>query len=257
MSESNFKLTETQLTTFEKDGYLVIPNWLVDDALAAMQKLTQHQFNHPTEPWELEHQLGYPGAPSTINEIGGQTPRRLLAAYQREKLWREFAVSAPLKTCLEQLFNHTEIFLSQAHHNCLMTKSPRYSSDTGWHQDSRYWSFQKPELITAWLALGEENSSNGGLRVIPGSHRMPLESKQFDDMSFFVANRPKNLALINKSRAIELQQGDLLFFHCKLLHSASRNQTNSTKLSLVFTYYSGDNSPKAGSRSARNSEITL
>lgn len=257
MSENTFKLTETQLKKFERDGYLIISNWLADDALAAMQELAQHQLNHAAEPWELEHQLGYPGAPSTINDIGGHTPRRILDAYQREKLWQEFAVSEPLKTCLGQLFNHTDIFLSQAHHNCLMTKSPRFSSDTGWHQDIRYWCFEKPELITAWLALGEEKSRNGGLRVIPGSHRMAFESEQFDDMSFFLADQPKNLALINKSRAVELQQGDLLLFHCKLLHSASRNETNSTKLSLVFTYYSGDNSPKVGSRSATNSEISL
>ena len=63
--------------------------------------------------------------------------------------------------------------MSQAHHNCVMTKNPGYSSETHWHQDIRYWSFQQPELVSVWTALGREHKGNGCLRVLPGSHQGP------------------------------------------------------------------------------------
>ena len=56
--------------------------------------------------------------------------------------------------------------LSQCHHNCVMTKHPGCSA-TLWHQDIRYWSFDRPELISAWFALDQEEAVNGALRVIP------------------------------------------------------------------------------------------
>jgi len=61
--------------------------------------------------------------------------------------------------------------LSQAHHNCIMTKNPAFSSATGWHQDIRYWSFQKPELVS----VGSHSAGARGERLPvagTGSHRM-------------------------------------------------------------------------------------
>nr|MBX2857159.1 phytanoyl-CoA dioxygenase family protein [Cellvibrionaceae bacterium] len=185
-----FSLAPYQIAAFEKNGYIILPQWLSGEALAAMQQLAQLQFKKPSEPWELEAQLGYPGAPASAAHEGGYTTRRLLGAYRRDPMWQSYATNPSLKNCLQQLFKHPDIFLSQAHHNCLMTKSPRFSSDTGWHQDSRYWRFAKPELITAWLALGRETSSNGGLQVIPGSHRQTFLAEHFDKKAFFLANKP-------------------------------------------------------------------
>ena len=60
--------------------------------------------------------------------------------------------------------------MSRAHHNCLMTKHPRYGSMTGWHRDMRFWSFEREDLVSVWLALGEETIDNGALWFVPGSH---------------------------------------------------------------------------------------
>jgi len=254
---TNCRLTDTQLEAFQRDGYLVIPRWEYGESLKSLQGIAKRQLDAAAPPLELEAQLGYPGAPEATSLFGSETPRRLLGAYQREPLWREFAVSDSMAVSLRQLFDDEDICLSQAHHNCLMTKSPRYSSDTGWHQDSRYWSFDRPELITAWLALGEETKKNGVLRVIPGSHRMKCKSSQFDSDLFFSANSDDNMSLISEAKALSLSAGDLVFFHCKLLHSATRNTTEMTKLSLVFTYHRRNNRPLAGSRSASVAEILL
>ncbi|HAW32834.1 MAG TPA: phytanoyl-CoA dioxygenase, partial [Planctomycetaceae bacterium] len=78
-----------------------------------------------------------------------------------------------------------------AHHNCIMTKQPEFSSDTMWHQDIRFWSFERRELISVWVALGEENTDNGCLKVIPGTHRMTFEPHRLDERIFLRPDLPE------------------------------------------------------------------
>jgi len=56
---------------------------------------------------------------------------------------------------------------------------------------------------------------------------------------------------------VELDPGDVLFFHCRLFHAASSNRSARTKFSAVFTYHATDNHPLPGSRSAGMPDIVL
>ncbi len=42
----------------------------------------------------------------------------------------------------------------------------------GWHRDIRYWSFEREDLVSVWMAIGEETIDNGALWFVPGSHAM-------------------------------------------------------------------------------------
>ncbi len=143
-----------------------------------------------------------------------------------------------------------EVVLSQAHHNCVMTKHPAFSSSTGWHQDIRYWNFGRPELVTVWLALGEERAATGSLAFLPGSHATSFTRDRYDDALFFRTDLESNRRLLESAYAVELDPGDVVFFHARLLHAAGRNTTDRTKMALVFTYHAADNPPTPGTRSA-------
>src|SRR5690606_8851150 len=132
-----------------------------------------------------------------------------------------------------------------------------FSSDTGWHQDIRYWSFARPELISLWLALGPERQENGCLQLIPGSHRMPFSPQSFDDALFFRSDWEANQPVLESRILAELNPGDALFFHCRTLHAATRNHMPQTKYSVVFTFRSLDNPPAPGSRSALSPELLI
>jgi phytanoyl-CoA hydroxylase len=138
-----------------------------------------------------------------------------------------------------------------------LTKEPQFSSDTGWHQDIRYWSFQKPELVNAWLALGPERPENGCLKVIPGSHRLTYSPEQFDQAVFLRDDLPQNRPLIESQQHAVLEPGDVLFFHCLTFHAASRNHTGESKHSVVFTFRGAENLPTPGSRSAQSPELLI
>ena len=41
-----------------------------------------------------------------------------------------------------------------------------------WHQDSTYWGLDRPDVVTAWVALTPSDASNGAMGFIPGSHTL-------------------------------------------------------------------------------------
>ena len=147
--------------------------------------------------------------------------------------------------------------MSQCHHNCVMTKHSGFSSETAWHQDIRYWSFDAPELVSVWLALGPEHGENGALRVIPGSHRLHLDRGRLDRHLFLRPELEANREFIDTAALVELEAGDVLFFHCRLFHAAGKNRTEDVKLSAVFTYHAGGNRPIPGTRSDRYPSIPV
>ena len=188
---------------------------------------------------------------------GGLTPRRLLNAYSRSAAFRRWAIGSAVGAPLAALLDSNDVRLSQCHHNCIMTKHPGHSSLTSWHQDIRYWSFDRPELVSVWLALGAETRRNGALSIIPGSHQLELDRGRLDRDLFLRPELRENAALIDQARVIELAPGDALFFHCRAYHAAGRNTTDAVKLSAVFTYHDGGNRPIPGTRSDQYPSIPV
>jgi phytanoyl-CoA hydroxylase len=250
-------LSPDEAAAFEHDGFLVLRGFASPARCHALVEEIDRCLDPPVGPLELEAELGYPGAPSDMHASGGQTPRRLLYAYARGPLFRDWARDPDLTGIVSALLGTRDIAVVQAHHNCIMTKYPRYGSETGWHQDIRYWSFARPVLINAWLALGPEGPEQGGLRVVPGSHRMTFSPDRFDDALFFLPQVAENRSLLADAVDIRLDQGDVLFFHCRLLHAAGCNRSAEIKRSLVFTYNRLDNPPLPDSRSARLAQLGI
>jgi phytanoyl-CoA hydroxylase len=245
-----------QIAELRTHGYLVIPGFLSPDSIARLNALAGTQLAARVPPLELEADLQYPGAPASRASMGGETVRRLLNAFDRHPEFARHALASPLRRWLEAYFGES-VQLSKAHHNCLMTKHPQFGSLTGWHRDIRYWSFEREDLVSVWMALGEERIDNGALWFIPQSHRMAFDEARFDAAKFFRADTPENAALIETAQSPPLTPGDAVLFHCNTLHSAGRNQSDLVKMSLVYSYHGASNRPVPGTRSSARPEVDL
>lgn len=250
------RYSDLDLSRFQRDGYIVLEQVVPDELCTALHTLTLQHLDPLVAPAEFEADVGYPGAPRHRETEGGQTPRRLLHAFARDPLFARLVNNDTAVAVLEGLLG-PHFRLSQCHHNCVMTKFPGFSSATLWHQDIRYWSFDRPELITAWYALGEETRKNGALRVIPGSHLLALDRGRLDADLFLRPELADNKALIRQAVDVELKAGDVLLFHCKLFHAAGKNRTDQTKLSPVFTFHAADNHPIPNTRSDQWPSIVM
>jgi phytanoyl-CoA hydroxylase len=249
-------ISQKQVDAFNRDGYVIARGMVDANMRQRMLASIQDDVARRSEPIEYEADLDYPGAPASLDSEGGRTIRRLKNAISRDPVFTELVQLPALKCSLTKLLG-PELVVPMAHHNCIMTKHPRFSSDTGWHQDARYWSFDRPELISVWVALGTEYKQNGGLSVIPGTHREIPSNDRLDDAFFLRCDLEENRRLIDSAENVDLEPGDVLFFHCLTFHSASRNHTDETKYSVVFTVRPGDNRPRPGTRSASMPELVL
>jgi phytanoyl-CoA hydroxylase len=248
--------TPEQIARFSRDGYQIVRGLVPAEVCARLRASAERDLSAAVPPVEYEADTQYPGAPQSLEAPGGRTVRRLLQAYARDAGFREWATAAPIVARLKQLLG-PQIALSQAHHNCVMTKDPAYSSLTSWHRDIRYWSFARPELVSVWLALGEERKDNGCLMLLPGSHAMDFDASRLDAAQFLRTDVAENAALLATRVYAELNPGDVLFFHCRLFHAAGHNRAARTKFSAVFTYRALDNPPLPGSRSAGQPDVNL
>jgi len=254
MNESDLPETNADRSAaqagFERDGFVVVPGLLSPEWLRRMQLAVERDLAAAVVPVEYEADVAYPGAPPDRDAPGGTTVRRLLDALARDRVFGDWACCPAMTGWIRALLGVRNIRVVRAHHNCIMTKHPDYSSATGWHQDIRYWSFDRPELVNAWTALDHEARDNGGMRLIPGSHRAAFDSRAFDSDRFFRSDHPPNRAWIDGAIQVDMKPGDVLFFHAALLHAAGRNLTDRRKRAVVFSYRAESNRPLTGTRSA-------
>lgn len=245
--------TSAQYQALERDGFVVVRGLAEPAIFAPLRSLAVSHLQARVEPLELEADLNYPGAPSAAS-AGGTTVRRLLDAYGRDARFRQWATDSAMTRWLGGYFGATPV-MSRVHHNCVMTKHPSFGTATGWHQDIRYWSFTQSSLVSSWLALGHEHADNGGLWLIPGSHAAAFEPESFDEKTFFRPDVAANAPWLARAVCPVLDPGDVVFFHCRTLHAARRNDTDAVKLSLVHTYRPPGCAPIPGSRSASRPEV--
>ncbi len=235
------QLSQEQLNQFNENGFLIIKNF-ADENLCnkILQKAKEHLVKK-LAPIESEQEY----LNIDTDEI---TVRRLRQVYDREEIFRDWMTNKDIRPILKQVLNDTPV-LTLAHHNSIMTKMPHESTRTFWHQDRRYWNFENGDLVSVWLALDDEYLENGLLEFIPKSHKIDFEKEQFDQFSNFLDTHPKNIELIKTKVHQNLEKGDIVLFHCKTLHHASKNNTDKAKISFVYTARAQSNKPLKETRS--------
>ncbi len=236
------KLSEEQIAEFNTNGFLLIRNFasskLCDEIL---QKAIYHLENR-IEPIESEQEY------LKIRNKNNITVRRLRQVYDREKIFQQWMTNKKIRPILKQILNDDPV-ITLAHHNSIMTKMPKNSSRTTWHQDIRYWNYDNDNLLSIWLSLDEEYLENGVLEFIPGSHKINLGKDQFNETISFKDDLPQNKQLIKQAVHFNLHKGDIVLFHCKTLHYANKNNTLKPKISFVYTVKGKKTNPIKGTRS--------
>jgi phytanoyl-CoA hydroxylase len=253
---TDLMFSAAEVDQFQQDGFIIQRGLIPDQYVNTILEVTRRDASSHFGDIEYEADVLYPGAPESLDAEGGRTIRRLRQAFSRDPVFSRLVKESFLLNRLKQLLG-PQVVMPLAHHNCVMTKHPRYSSDTGWHQDTRFWAFTSSNLVNTWLALGDETLTNGCLRLLPGSHRMSFEREQLDEGVFLREDLELNRELLDSAVTAELSAGDVLFFHARCFHAATRNYSDKTKYSAVFTFRSLDNPPLPESRSSRLPELLL
>lgn len=95
------------------------------------------------------------------------------------------------------------------------------------HQDNGYTGLEV-EHLQVWFALTDADAANGGLRVVPGGHRTPLEHR-------WVGHHLATTATGDEV-ALDATAGDVIAFSSWLPHATAPNVATTTRLAYVAEF---------------------
>lgn len=101
-----------------------------------------------------------------------------------------------------------------------------------WHQDNQY-SNLKDAHFQFWISLTTMTADNGGLWVVPGSHKGLLK---FDNEDNHVSYKGD----VSNAEFISAKPGDVVLFSSYLLHSTTPNITQDSRWAYVIEYMKMD-----------------
>ena len=110
-----------------------------------------------------------------------------------------------------------------------------------WHQDNAYGELDPYNALTCLTALDDADERNGCLWLIPGSHKAGQADFQRSEADR--CNQRPVVLEVDESRAVAapMQAGEVLFFHCHMLHHSEGNRsTDRDRRLMLFRYADAD-----------------
>lgn len=223
-------LNAEQLEQFERDGFLVIENFLgaqetarvkadiarVSNEVASMEK-DEPGFNFERLDGGNSHE-DLPIRQGVLRKIQG--------AVQFVPEVKNVFVGDKMLDCMEDLMGANVYY----HSSKVMFKPPGGVAKP-WHQDAAYWRDYASNQITVWIAIDDASEENGCVWAIPGSHKLGLiphvkRELQVEESSID----------LRKAIPVPVPAGGLLIFHSLVLHMSERNNSDKTRWAIICDY---------------------
>ncbi|PAZ10166.1 phytanoyl-CoA dioxygenase [Streptomyces sp. SA15] len=114
------------------------------------------------------------------------------------------------------------------------------------HQDNFYLRVEPGTCVAAWVACDVIDRDNGGLEVVPGTHRMELFCPEEADAELSFAREyvppPPGLTPV----PVDMEPGDVLFFNGSLVHGSQPNHTADRFRRSFIGHYVGRSTERIG-----------
>jgi ectoine hydroxylase-related dioxygenase (phytanoyl-CoA dioxygenase family) len=227
-----------QVARFDDDGFIVLPGVLSGDEIDLLRKeFAALQAGGPI-PGHFE--------PKPADEADAAAATDPLHAYPRvmnphriNPTARRYLLDARFRAVVAALLRE-EPLAAQS----MFYFKPPGARGQALHQDNFYLRVEPGTCIAAWVAIDEIDRANGGLEVVPGTHRMDVFCPEDadPDVSFtreFVAP-PAGLATV----PVDMSPGDVLFFNGSLVHGSEPNQTADRFRRSFICHYIGTSSER-------------
>lgn len=231
-------LTAAEVATFERDGYVVLRGFLGADEVDMLRECAAG------DPLIL----GDPASRNvTVTDATGLATRLTLWWNFGDDSWGLLGRSASMLAAASTLMGGSEPYSS---HTKVLLKEPFTGGAWEWHQDFGYWYAQgltQPDkIVSAVVALDENDRENGAMRVLAGSHRLGrLEHGVYGGQA---AADPERVLRAMEApgmavRSLALEPGDVAFTHSNLLHCSRPNRSPRWRRNVIVAYNSRHNGP--------------
>ncbi|MCA9720178.1 MAG: phytanoyl-CoA dioxygenase family protein [Myxococcales bacterium] len=241
-------------TQFERDGFLVLPDFVgpgacaalreAADALAAETDLDEvrtifdvREQRHGEDRWFLDSggevraflEPERDGDAVRINKIGH-------ALHDRLPSFDRFSRTPELAALVRELGVARPLLLQ----SMLIFKEPRVGGEVTAHQDATYLVTEPPSVLGLWFALDDATRENGCLELLPGGHREGLRRRYRRD-----GDRTWTEELDARPwpeagwRAAEVRAGALVVFHGLTPHRSGPHRSTRTRRAYTLHVIDG------------------
>lgn len=242
-------LTQDQRDHFQRDGYIVIPDFKSADEIAQLRqraaemvndfdpstsrsifttkdqvKTTDDYFLHSDntircffeeEAFDVNGQLKQDKSLS-INKIGH-------ALHDLDPVFERFSRDAKLAAVARDL----GLQQPQVWQSMYIFKQPGIGGEVGWHQDATFFETTPVTVTTFWFALEDATLENGCLWVQPGGHRGPMRERFVRTGASINMQKLDATPWPDQASAVPLEAkaGSLVCFHGLLPHYSAPNRS--------------------------------
>ena len=242
-------LTEAQQQQYQRDGYIILPNFKSAEEIAALraragqivadfdpsaaqgvfstkeqEKTTDDYFlgsDNTVRCFFEEEAFGPDGQLKqdkslSINKIGH-------AMHDLDPAFRAFTADVRLETLARQL----GLSQPQVWQSMYIFKQPGIGGEVRWHQDATYFDTAPVSVTTFWFALEDATLENGCMWAEPGGHRTPMRERFLRHGDQVRMEKLDDTPWPDNSTAVPLEckAGSLVCFHGLLPHYSAPNRS--------------------------------
>lgn len=230
-SHKQYRLSDSQLEKFERDGFLGNVPLLNGEQIDVLRSELAEFFTPEHEGQELwyEFHSNESSDPDTVlfHALGAWRLRPAM----HDVLWNP-AMLVPASQLLEGAvrFWHDQLFCKPAGDGGVVA----------WHQDYSYWTRTKPMAhLTVWIGLDDSTTENGCVHYVPGSHRWPLlpTTDLAGGMEAIREVLSEEQSEQFKPVACEMKAGEASFHHPLMLHGSYENRSQRPRRAVVINLF--------------------
>ena len=212
-----------QMAQFERDGFYVARGLFGGDQVETLRDRFM----------AIHAAGGVEGffSPIPLEESGGDVLLhypRIMHPHRFDESSKTSMLDARLRDVLHDLFDE-QLLAAQS----MMYFKPPGARGQALHQDNFYLQVSPGTCMAAWVPLDDADEENGGLFVVPGSHKGELQCPHVADLTKSFTTEEVDVPDGTEPVAVELKRGDVLFFNGSLIHGSYPN-TSSTRFRRAF-----------------------
>jgi phytanoyl-CoA hydroxylase len=231
MLTADSALTEQQRSQFERDGFLIVRGFYSPAEINEIRETFMAvNANGPVPGLSDGHAIADPNDPLSFY------PRMMHPHVHPEvpvgPLSRKYLLDRRLYPILDSLLGEEPA----AAQSMFYFKPPKARGQE-LHQDNFYLRVKPGTCLAAWIAVDDVDPENGGMKVVPGSHKLEIFCpQQADSRVSFTGDYvpvPEGMEAV----PCNMKAGDVLFFNGSLIHGSTPNTSaDRFRRSLIFHY---------------------
>jgi len=223
-------LKEESLKAYETDGFVIARAMFDSQEIGLLRRaaredraLDQHSFGK--------------------GDGEGGTVRLSLWNHPGDTIYGMFARSESIVDSAEKILAG-EVY---HYHSKMIMKDAKVGGAWAWHQDYGYW-YQNgvlfPLLTSAFIAVDPATRLNGCMQVLKGSHLLGrVDHILTGEQAGADMERVREAEKVLDRVYVEMEPGDVLFFHANLLHRSDQNKSDRPRWAMICCYNAARNNP--------------